>query len=532
MFAQNLQTEIVNGSVHQAEITGYTHDGQGVARVDGRVVFIPGAIRGEMVEFTVLRRNKNVYAARLLRVLNRSSERQECLCPVYKTCGGCSLQHMSYAEELRFKQEKVAAALQRLGGLNGELPLQPIIAAAEPYHYRNKGIFHVAQTDGSTRLVFWNEASHQPAGARCNLLFPPDINRLAEWLEGMQLPANLTDIMLRYAHSSGELLLALILSDENIAATKSLLTQAADNFPMLKVYACQTPAGWQILSQEKQIADTLDKIEYLISPSAFFQVNNAQTLRLLQTVAGFFDGSELLLLDAYCGIGTFGLYLAAKLPHLQRLVGVEINQSAVADANANAALNRIDNAIFYCGAAEKKFSAITAAHGHPDVVIVDPPRRGCHPALLAGLLELAPAKIIYVSCDPATLARDLGKLAKKYNLVSIQPLDMFPRTAHVETVVLLSKLNAKQHIEVELNLDELDLTSAESKATYDEIKAYVLEKYGLKVSSLYISQVKRKCGLDVGQNYNLSKKEDAKVPQCPPEKKTAIMEALKHFQMI
>ena len=144
VFAQNLQTEIVNGSVHQAEITGYTHDGQGVARVDGRVVFIPGAIRGEMVEFTVLRRNKNVYAARLLRVLNRSSERQECLCPVYKTCGGCSLQHMSYAEELRFKQEKVAAALQRLGGLNGELPLQPIIAAAEPYHYRNKGIFHVA----------------------------------------------------------------------------------------------------------------------------------------------------------------------------------------------------------------------------------------------------------------------------------------------------------------------------------------------------------------------------------------------------
>ena len=230
VFAQNLQTEIVNGSVHQAEITGYTHDGQGVARVDGRVVFIPGAIRGEMVEFTVLRRNKNVYAARLLRVLNRSSERQECLCPVYKTCGGCSLQHMSYAEELRFKQEKVAAALQRLGGLNGELPLQPIIAAAEPYHYRNKGIFHVAQTDGSTRLVFWNEASHQPAGARCNLLFPPDINRLAEWLEGMQLPANLTDIMLRYAHSSGELLLALILSDENIAATKSLLTQAAENF--------------------------------------------------------------------------------------------------------------------------------------------------------------------------------------------------------------------------------------------------------------------------------------------------------------
>lgn len=439
MSAQNPSTEIAPGGVYQAEITGYTHDGRGVARVSGRVVFIPGAIRGETVEFTVLKRVKSIYTARLLRVLTPSPERQKNICPVYETCGGCALQHMSYAEELRFKQEKVAAALRRLGGLDGELPLLPIIAAEEPYHYRNKGIFHAVRTEEGTRLVFWDEASHQPAGARCSLLFPPEINRLAAWLESEQLPPNLTDVMLRYAPASGELLLALILNDANTAAAEALLTRAAASFPKLLVYACQTPAGWQILSRDKQITDALGETQYLISPPAFFQVNNAQTLRLLQTVAGFFDGDERLLLDAYCGIGTLGLYLAAKLPHLQRLVGVEINPSAVTDAKANAALNGNKNAEFYCGAAEQEFAAITAAHGQPDAVIVDPPRRGCHPALLAGLLDLAPAKMIYVSCDPATLARDLGKLAGKYHPVSIQPLDMFPRTKHVETVVLMAR---------------------------------------------------------------------------------------------
>lgn len=161
-----------------------------------------------------------------------------------------------------------------------------------------------------------------------------------------------------------------------------------------------------------------------------------------------------------------------------------------------------------------------SAETHADVIVVDPPRKGCDGKLLDTIVKMAPEKVVYVSCDPATLARDLKILcANGYELVKVRPVDQFPMSVHVETVVLLSKLNTKQHIEVELNLDELDLTAAESKATYDEIKAYVLEKYGLKVSSLYISQVKRKCGLDVGQNYNLSKKEDAKVPQCPPERK-------------
>lgn len=215
------------------------------------------------------------------------------------------------------------------------------------------------------------------------------------------------------------------------------------------------------------------------------------------------------------------------------MIGVELNRSAVSDAIGNAKANKISNARFYQGDAGEFMVQLARQREQMDVVFMDPPRAGSDEAFLSSLVQLSPGRVVYISCNPETQARDLKYLKKKgYTVKKIQPVDMFPMTGHVETVVLLSKLNTKQHIEVELNLGELDLTSAESKATYEEIKAYVLEKHGLKVSSLYISQVKRKCGLDVGQNYNLSKKEDAKVPQCPPEKEAAIMDALKHFQMI
>ena len=216
------------------------------------------------------------------------------------------------------------------------------------------------------------------------------------------------------------------------------------------------------------------------------------------------------------------------------MYGVEIVPQAIDDARANAKLNHFENVEFFVGKAEEVLpEQYEKNQVYADTIVVDPPRKGCDSVCLDTIVKMAPEKVVYVSCDSATLARDVKYLGERgYEVKRVKTVDMFPWSGHVETVVLLSKLNTKQHIEVELNLDELDLTSAESKATYDEIKAYVLEKHGLKVSSLYISQVKRKYGLDVGQNYNLSKKEDAKVPQCPPEKEAAIMDALKHFQMI
>ena len=286
-----------------------------------------------------------------------------------------------------------------------------------------------------------------------------------------------------------------------------------------------------LLAGRAYIEDQMEGLSFHISAKSFYQVNPSQTRVLYQTAleACGLSGTETVL-DLYCGVGTISLFLAR---HAKKVVGIEIVEPAIRNAKENARRNGITNVEFICSDAAAYARTVVQEGIHPDVICVDPPRKGCAKSVLEDIVRMAPKRIVYVSCDPGTLARDLRILEDLgYETTWVQPVDMFPQTHSVETVVLLSKLNAEQHIEVELNLDELDLTSAESKATYDEIKAYVLEKYGLKVSSLYISQVKRKCGLDVGQNYNLSKKEDAKVPQCPPEKKTAIMEALKHFQMI
>ena len=280
------------------------------------------------------------------------------------------------------------------------------------------------------------------------------------------------------------------------------------------------------------ITDYIGNVQYRISPLSFYQVNPVQTERLYGTALEYagLTGEETVW-DLYCGIGTISLFLAQKA---KKVYGVEIVPQAIEDARANAKLNGMENVEFFVGKAEEVLpEQYEKHHVYADVIVVDPPRKGCDPVCLDTIVKMAPKRVVYVSCDSATLARDLKYLGERgYAVEKVRGCDMFGQTGHVETVVLLSKLNTKQHIEVELNLDELDLTAAESKATYDEIKAYVLEKHGLKVSSLYISQVKRKCGLDVGQNYNLSKKEDAKVPQCPPDKEAAIMEALKHFHMV
>lgn len=268
-------------------------------------------------------------------------------------------------------------------------------------------------------------------------------------------------------------------------------------------------------------------LRFKISPFSFFQTNSLGAEVLYSTARDYVgDTKDRVIFDLYSGTGTIAQILA---PVAQKVVGVEIVEEAVEAARVNAQLNGLSNCSFIAGDVLK---VVDELQDKPDLIVLDPPRDGIHPKALQKIIDFGVERIVYISCKPTSLVRDLEMLqGRGYQVEKAVGVDMFPGTGHVETVVLLSKLNAKQHIEVELNLDELDLTSAESKATYDEIKAYVLEKHGLKVSSLYISQVKRKCGLDVGQNYNLSKKEDAKVPQCPPEKEAAIMEALKYFRM-
>ena len=350
----------------------------------------------------------------------------------------------------------------------------------------------------------------------------------------------LRHVLVRRGWRSGEILVVLVTAHGMPPGKRNFVRALLQRHPDITTVVQNINAGQtslvlgphsEVLYGPGYIREQLGDFTFRISPRAFYQINPVQTEVLYRTALEYagLTGTETVV-DAYCGTGTIGIFASRNAA---RVIGVENNRDAVRDAISNAKANRADNVRFYTADASDFLQGMAKAGEHADVVILDPPRAGSDERFLSAVTTVAPERVVYVSCNPETLARDLGYLTRHgYRVERIQPVDMFPHTEHIETIVLLSKLNTKQHIEVELNLDELDLTSAESKATYDEIKAYVLEEHGLKVSSLYISQVKRKYGLDVGQNYNLSKKEDAKVPQCPPEKEAAIMDALKHFQMI
>lgn len=531
---------------HPLRIEGYGSAGEGVARLEGQAVFVKGALAGEVCQVQLLKVGKSAAWGRVTQVLTPVPGRQSPDCPRYPRCGGCQLRHMTYAEELRFKRQKVQDALQRIGGWTGRV--EKIHGAEAPDRYRNKIQFPVA--DGP-RVGFFRARSHEVIDAEDCLLQPLAATRLREafklWMERYQVPAydervhgglirhfyvrvnrrgqslcaviaNGTDL----PHQE-ELVQALRRAEPDLAGVVLSVNQEKTNVILGKTHRC--------LWGRDYLEDTLCGLTFRLSVPSFYQVNREQAEVLYGRALAFagLTGRETVL-DLYCGIGTITLVMARQAG---RAIGAEVIPAAVEDAKANAARNEVTNAEFLCADAAQAAQTLADRGLRPDVICVDPPRKGLAPAVIDAIVQMAPQRLVYVSCDPATLARDVKRMEEQgYVLQRAEAVDLFPRTAHVETVCLLSKLQSKEHIEIEVKMDELDLTSAESKATYDEIKAYVLEKHGLKVSSLYISQVKRKCGLDVGQNYNLSKKEDAKVPQCPPEKEAAIMDALKHFQMI
>ena len=409
----------------------------------------------------------------------------------------------------------------------------------------------MAQEKRGLAVGYYRARSHDVLDVADCLLQPEAVTTLRRafkgWMERYRIPAygeGTRQGLIRHLYvrtnQAGEALCCVVANGARLPHAPELVQALRQAAPALAGLVLNTNTkdtnvilgpSYRTIWGRDFLEERLCGMTFRLSVPSFFQINRAQTERLYAQALEFagLTGRETVL-DLYCGIGTISLALAQRAG---QVIGAEIVPEAVQDAQANAARNQVDNARFLCGDAGEAAFQLAAEGIRPQVICVDPPRKGLAPEVPEILASMEPERIVYVSCDPATLARDVNRFGELgYPVVKAQAVDLFPRTAHVETVVLLSKLNTKQHIEVELNLDELDLTSAESKATYDEIKAYVLEKHGLKVSSLYISQVKRKCGLDVGQNYNLSKKEDAKVPQCPPEKEAAIMDALKHFQMI
>lgn len=431
----------------------------------------------------------------------------------------------------------------------------------EPLHYRNK-VHAVFTTDRKGNVIsgVYEEGTHKVVAVD-NCLIENEkadeiIATIRKLIPSFKLKVYDEDrrtglfrhVLIRTAHSTGQIMVVLVLSSTMFPSKNNFVKALLKEHPEITtiVMNINDKRTSMVLGDREQtlygkgyIEDVLCGNTFRISPKSFYQINSVQTEILYNKAIEFagLTGNETVI-DAYCGIGTIGITAASYMAGQAggkggNVIGVELNTDAVKDAIANAKRNNMDNIRFYCDDAGKFMTRMAADGQHADVVFMDPPRSGSDETFLNCVARLAPKKIVYISCGPDTLARDLGVLKKKgYRVEKMVGVDLFPMTEHVETVVLLSRKTPDDTIEVDLDLDELDITAAESKATYQEIKDYVLKEFGLKVSTLYISQIKRKCGIDVGEHYNISQKENQKVPQCPKEKEDAIRAALEHFAMI
>ena len=532
--------------IYRAHIDGYSSEGLGIARIDGQVVFVHGAVRGETCDVLVMKVLKNAAFGKIAALAEPSPARRQPDCPYYGRCGGCDFRHMSYEEELWAKRARVQDALTRIGG--AEVTVEEILGAEQPLHYRNKSIYPISPAG---EVGFYRARSHQVVHVEHCLIQKPEADALAQavrdYIARFQVePYNEATGrgLLRhlYVRTScrGESLACLLVNGSRLPHEQELVDMLRAAAPGVcgVVLGENTRRGNAILGDRYQtlwgrdyLTDTLCGLELRLSVPSFYQVNHDQAQRLYEKALEYagLTGRELAV-DLYCGAGTITQVLARRARHV---IGGEIVPEAIRDAEDSARRNGVENVEFLCGDASRLAAELRQRGLRPDVICVDPPRKGLAPDVVEAAASMRPGRIVYVSCDPATLARDVARFAPLgYCPVRACAVDLFPGTAHVETVCLLSKLQSKEHIEIEVKMDELDLTSAESKATYEEIKAYVLEHTGLKVSYLYIAQVKQKYGIIERENYNKPKSENAKQPQCPPEKEKAITEALRHFGMI
>lgn len=538
-------------------------NGEGIGKVDGYTLFIKDAVIGDKIEAKITKAKKNYGYARLMKVLEPSHNRVEAKCLVARQCGGCQIQELSYEKQLSFKDKKVRDNLKRIGGFSPEEldeVMEPICGMEEPFYYRNKAQFPFG-TDKEGHIVtgFYAGRTHQIIqNTECALGVKQNkeiLEMIVDFMNTHHITTYdettgkglLRHVLIRYGFRTGEIMVCLVINGDSIPNSEKLVDSLCQILGMtsitLNVNRERTNVilgrEVKVLWGQGYITDYIGNIRYQISPLSFYQVNPVQTenlYRLALEYAGL-HGNEIVW-DLYCGIGTISLFLAQKA---KQVYGVEIIPQAIEDAKKNAALNEIENAEFFVGKAEEVlpqyYENYKQEHGgekaYADVIVVDPPRKGCDETLLATMVQMQPERIVYVSCDSATLARDLKYLCENgYELKKVRAVDMFPNTVHVETVVKLVRKNPDAYIDITVDMDELDLTASEAKATYQEIKDYIFEKHGVKVSSLYIARIKEKYGIIERENYNKTKSEDARQPQCPMEKEKLIEEALRHFKMI
>ncbi len=534
----------------ELNITDTTAEGSGVGRDGGMVVFVPGAFTGDVLRARIIKCTKKYCVGRIEELLSPSKNRVAVCCNAFPACGGCMFPHVSYQAELDMKRRWVEENFRRIGGV--EIAAERVVPSPLTEGYRNKGVYPLAlDPNGNVRAGFYARHSHRIAGTPECALHPAFFGDIVKEISAFLQCEHISiydetsgeglarSIFLRYGEASGETLVCLVVNGDGISGEERL-AERLQRFPQVSglVINVNTASGNALLGPKCRtvwgkgvVTDELCGLSFDIAPTAFYQVNRRGAELLYGIAAEYAAPEGGLLIDLYCGAGTIGLSMASRAG---RVIGAEIVPSAVENARANALRNGIANAEFILADATDAARELERRGERPDVVVLDPPRAGCDAGVIDAVANMAPRRVVMVSCNSATAARDTALfISRGYLPRRLTVVDMFPRTGHVETVVLLSKgeIDSKK-VRVEFSLENMDMSGFQKGATYPQIKEYVQEHSGLKVSSLYISQVKRKCGLDVGQNYNLSKKEGAKQPQCPPDKEKAITEVLQHFGMV
>ena len=524
------------------------------------IASVKGTLPGQKVKFVVSKKRSGKAQGRLKEIIEKSPmEDVEPNCPHFGDCGGCSYQTMSYENQLKLKEDMVKGILDN--AIKGDYQFEGILGSPVQWGYRNKMEFSFGDEfkDGPLALGMHKKNSFHDIVTVDNCkIVDKDYNKVLrcvlDYCAKKELPfyhklrheGYVRHLLVRRTTKTKELLVALVTTSDAEMEKKADLMSLVEEIKALDLSAklCGVihiindgladvvqSDETRVLYGQEYVYEELLGLKFKISVFSFFQTNSLGAEVLYSKAREYIgETKDKLIFDLYSGTGTIAQILA---PVAKKVVGVEIIEEAVEAAKVNASLNNLDNCTFIAGDVLK---VIDELKDKPDLIVLDPPRDGINPKALQKIINFGVDRMVYISCKPTSLARDLEMLQEQgYKVEKACAVDMFPGTVHVETVVLLSQLKQKpdDYINVTIELDDVDITSAETKATYDEIKKYVAEhNAGMKVSNLYISQVKRKCGIEVGKNYNLPKNEDSRQPQCPEDKESAIVEALKHFKMI
>lgn len=563
------------GQVYEGSVVRVDFPNKGIVCVGDETAVVKNSLPGQKVKFSVNKVRKGKAEGRLLEVTEKSPLETGRTCSLFGLCGGCTYLSLPYEEQLKVKEEQVKRLLDSVLNKQEEAWIfEGIKGSPKAYEYRNKMEFSFGDEykDGPLALGMHKRGSFYDivtvadceivdADYRLILQSVRDYFARAKvsFFHRMSHEGYLRHLLVRKASRTGEILVALVTTSQDpwqgetavegsldadalITGFKDLLLSLEQDGKLVGKFAgilhitndsiadVVQSDHTELLYGQEYFYEELLGLKFKISTFSFFQTNSYSAEVLYQTArdyVGDLGGSDKTVFDLYSGTGTIAQLMA---PAAGKVIGVEIVEEAVEAAKKNAAANGLDNCEFIAGDVLKVLDEVEEK---PDMIILDPPRDGIHPKALPKIIKYAVDHIVYISCKPTSLVRDLEVfLENGYRVDKAVAVDQFPWTANVETVCLLSKLQSKEHIEIEVKMDELDLTAAEKKATYEEIKTYVLEHTGLKVSSLYIAQVKQKCGIIERENYNKPKSENAKQLQCPPEKEKAIKEALHHFGMI